>query len=293
VAADTTDIVVWVHGWQNTRERAESSAARLFACIERLYAAQPDMYPGLKVFHPMFVAVRWPSVSNPFPWGYRKIRNRAHRMTTQGYAHFALAELLGYLDARRTPPPLRSGTLRTGTGQYLHCVGHSFGGRFLGEAVNAAPEPVKGKLPLLPTNPHHRFTVDSMLIFQMAARRDVFTKSFRPLVETGPLQGPICLTYTPADRACALWHPLAEAGRRAVGAAGALGPADKVRDTRLLAVDERYPHSDLASPIVNVDASRRYRRGRFTRPEGAHSDFWYPESIHLLLTLADYARPAS
>ncbi|MEV6341344.1 hypothetical protein AB0M12_42320 [Nocardia vinacea] len=41
---------------------------------------------------------------------------------------------------------------------------------------------------------------------------------------------------------------------------------------------------------MNVDATWRYRRGRFWRPEGAHSDIWHPESAHLLLALAELAR---
>lgn len=51
-----------------------------------------------------------------------------------------------------------------------------------------------------------------------------------------------------------------------------------------------YHHEDFDAPIVNVDSTWRYRRGRFWRPEGAHSDIWHPESAHLLLSLAGLAR---
>ena len=291
---DATDIFVWVHGWNNSRERAQNSAAQLFAAVDAQYAATPQQYRRLKGFKPMYVAVRWPSESNPTARGYRKIRERAHAMTTSGYAEFALAQLLGYLDARREPPPTVPGMLRTSGGQYLHCVGHSFGGRFLGEAIAVAPTPQRRLLALLPENKFHRFTVDTFLVFQMAARRDVFAQRFGPMLNQGPLQGPVCLTFSKYDRACSLWHALAERGRLAIGARGAAQPRERIITTRLHSVHEPYARGELVSRIVNIDAGWLYTGNRH-RFEGAHSDFWYPASIHLLLTLANYARksPAS
>ncbi len=47
---------------------------------------------------------------------------------------------------------------------------------------------------------------------------------------------------------------------------------------------------ELAHPIVNIDAGWAYRKSPLLAPQGAHSDFFYEESIHLLLTLAGSAR---
>jgi len=50
-----------------------------------------------------------------------------------------------------------------------------------------------------------------------------------------------------------------------------------------------YNPNELDHPLLNIDASWLYQRSQ-ALPQGAHSDFWYPESIHLLLTLAAQAR---
>lgn len=289
VPSDVTDIFVWVHGWQNSKERALRSSRRLFGAIDATYNSQPEMYPRLAGFRPMNITIRWPSESSLSPWGYRKVRNRAHEMTTQGFAEFSLSHLLGYLDSQRGVPGGRD-MLRTTGGQYLHCVGHSFGGRFLAEAIAASPMPNSSRLPLLPPNKRFRYTVDSFVVYQMAARSAAFSDKFQGLVEKGPLQGPTCLTFSPNDRACKSWHRFAERGHRAIGAHGATEPRGVIKNTRLLPVDQQYDPKELTSPLVNIDAGWLYRRGKFMRPEGAHSDIWYPESIHLLLTLANYAR---
>ncbi|MGA5202014.1 hypothetical protein [Streptomyces variegatus] len=291
VPKNVTDIFVWVHGWQHVRESAYKTAARLFAAIESLYTEQSKMYQHLEGFRAMYVAIRWPSKSAHSPRGYFRIRNRAHGMTTHGYAEFALSHLLGYLDEERERPKRGPDTLMAASGQYLHCIGHSFGGRFLAEAIAAAPAPQPPTLRLLHRNERFEYTIDNLVVFQMAARRTVFADQFKDLLDTGPLQGPVCLTFSRADRANCSWHRFTESGACAVGCRGATKPSDRVRTTLLRSSNDTYKEYELSYPIVNIDASWLYRKGRFTRPEGAHSDFWYRESIHLILTLVDYARP--
>lgn len=291
VPNNVTDIFVWVHGWQHTQRSAYKTAARLFSSIETIYNEQFEMYPHLHDFRAMFIAVRWPSRSAPSPRGYFRIRDRAHRMTTHGYAEFTLSHLLGYLDEERERPKMGPDTLMAAGGQYLHCIGHSFGGRFLAEAIAAAPAPQPPTLPLLPLNERFEYTIDNLIVFQMAARRTVFADKFNALLENGPLQGPVCLTFSRADRANCSWHRFTESGACAIGCQGATQPRNRIRTTSLRPSDETYEKHELSSDVVNVDAGWRYRKGRFTRPEGSHSDFWYRESIHLVLTLVNYARP--
>lgn len=57
---------------------------------------------------------------------------------------------------------------------------------------------------------------------------------------------------------------------------------------RLKRLSEDYAATDFPAKLVNVDANWRYREGKGMA--GAHSYFWYPESIHLLLSLAALAR---
>lgn len=123
-------------------------------------------------------------------------------MTEMGYAEFFLASLLGYLHGERRQPQRGPDILRVEGGQYLHCVGHSFGGRFLGEAIAAAATP----------------SAPTLALGQLT------TVTLRP-------------------------------------------------------VDQEYGPAELSHPIVNVNASSVYRGGRLL-PGGAHSDFWYEESIH-------------
>jgi hypothetical protein len=290
VRQDVTDIFVWVHGWRNDRSAAIHAARKMFGGIERLYASQAAHYPQIKAFKGQYVVVCWPSHSSPLPGGYAKIRERAHQMTTQGYAEYCLAQLLGYLDEGRDAPPRVPGMLQTVSGQYLHCVGHSFGGRFLGQAISAAATPSAPTLALLPPNQKFSFTVDTFLVFQMAARPDIFSTELRSLLTDAPLQGPVCLTFSSADRATCRWHRLAE-GVAGIGCAGASAPPGDIITTRLHSVGQDYQAEELAAKIVNVDANWRYRRGRYIKPAGAHSDIWHDESYHLLLTLMNFARP--
>ncbi|MFD1046956.1 hypothetical protein ACFQ1S_16095 [Kibdelosporangium lantanae] len=62
------------------------------------------------------------------------------------------------------------------------------------------------------------------------------------------------------------------------------------RNVPLRDIAVTYRHAEMDRRIVNIDASRRCRKGRWWNPAGAHSDIWYPESAHLLRSLADLAR---
>jgi hypothetical protein len=247
------------------------------------------MYPSLGDFRPLFILIRWPSMSNPFPAGYRRIRERAHAMTTQGYADFVIAHVLGYLNSVRELPSDRPPTLGTNKGQYLHCIGHSFGGRFLCEAVMAAAEPTAPTLAWPWRSADYPYTVDTFLVFQMAARPDDFADRYAPLLEAAPISGPVVLTFSRADRALKLWHRFAE-GSRGLGAFGANAPHNAIQWVRLPRMDERLVIQPDNGRIVNVDSTWRFKRGRFFGFAGAHSDIWYPESANLVLSLVDAAR---
>lgn len=288
VPPDVSDIVVYVHGWRNTREKVLADCPRFFASLERLHRDELGRYQALPTWSGHYVLVRWPSMSNPFLSGYRRIRDRAHAMTTTGRAAAVLAQLLGYLNARRKLPGSPT-TLRTSGGQYLHCVGHSFGGRFLVEAVQAAADRKPTALGWNRNNPRYPYTVDTLLVFQMAAPIDVFAHKFARILHDAPVNGPIVLTHARTDRATGLWHHLAE-GKQGVGHTGARHPVDHISHIKLLGLKNDYQRADFEARIVNVDSAWRFRRGRFWNPAGAHSDIWYPESAHLLLSLAHLAR---
>jgi hypothetical protein len=287
IPRNATDIFIWVHGWRNEKIAQASRIADLvMGEVERLYTAQPGTYPRLRGFRASYILINWPSASRSSYRGYARIRERAHQMTEQGHASRVLAFLLSYLDQQRVRPGGR-GVLQMPGGQYLHCVGHSFGGRFLAQAVIDAANPATATLPLLPANPRYRFTVDNLLLFQMAAPPDIFDGRLRPLLDDAPLQGPVCLTFSRHDQATCLLHKIAE-GRRGIGCVGASAPAEMIKTINIRSADSQYPSADLRARIVNVNASGRYTRRM--PPSGAHSDLGHPESAHLLLTLADYAR---
>ncbi|MFF3917304.1 hypothetical protein ACFYZB_28180 [Streptomyces sp. NPDC001852] len=295
-----TDLYVYVHGWQTAPPAAVRRASALLGLARELHAARPGSYPGLeKGYRPWAVVVRWPSSSLPSLGGYRRIRDRAHAMSAPGRGHapHVLAHLLGYLDAAR-PDPASPAVLANRNGQYLHLVGHSFGGRFLCEAVQWAASPSGPRVlgwssPRVPGRP---FTADSMLVFQMAAPRDAFDRLFPSLFPSAdragaPLRGPLVLTHSRWDRATGFWHLRAE-GTAGIGHSGVgVAPVPQFH-ARLLDVDQRYPAVALDHRLVNVDASRLFRGGARTRmaPAGAHSDFARPESAHLMLSLAAMSR---
>ncbi|MCT9081421.1 alpha/beta hydrolase family protein [Streptomyces fulvoviolaceus] len=281
-----TDLHVYVHGWQTGPDSALTAGRRLLTLATERYASVPSPYPRLKPWDPWLVVIRWPSRSWPSLGGYRRIRDRAHAMSTEGHADRVIGRLLGYLDAHRADPaapPVLAGR----DGQYLHLIGHSFGCRFLCEAVQWAA----GEAPLTlgwstPEPPGRPFTVDSMLLLQMAAPRDAFTTTFTALAEA-PLRGPVVATYSQHDRATGFWHLRAEK-RAGIGHAGIGTAPAPVSAIRMLPADEPYPLAALDHRFVSVDASGVFVRGH--GPAGAHSDHLRPESAHLLLSLADHSR---
>jgi hypothetical protein len=294
---DATDVFVWVHGWRNTEQGAVRSGKRLFQAIERQQRRDGSRYPAVRPFVPAFVLVRWPSESNPLPAGYRRIRDRAKSLTEDGAAEFFLASLLGYLDRDRGNPK----TLKSAAGFHLHCIGHSFGGRFLTAAIGAAAEPKspttlsllkkvgKGERKTLSASASaFEFTVDSLTVFQMAAGSSSFGDSLADLIDKGPILGPIALTYSKHDRANCFWHKVGESGERAIGCEGARQPAGRTHTVAFRPLTEDYTRADLQSDITNVDASWAFRTGGIA--EGAHSDFWWEESIHLVLSVVQQTR---
>ncbi len=303
-----TDVFVWVHGWQNDLVSANYDARRLFHAIETVQAARATHYPGLRDFKPGFLAVHWPSKSPATLRGYIQMRDRASAMTDQGYAEFFLASLLGYLDSSRGRNSVgEQGTLRSARGFAVHCVGHSFGGRFLTAAVRAAATPKSPKtLSLLREIPDTRrgllaagdggdgrfaFTIDSLLVFQMAAPHKSFASQLRGLIDTAPLRGPIVLTHSKHDKANCKWHWYAEWLESGIGCCGATQPKEYLHAARLHSLDQPYTSVDIPTRgIVNVDASAAYTSSSLFDVQGAHSDYWYEESIHLLLSLANATR---
>jgi hypothetical protein len=285
LAKGTTDVFVWVHGWQNDEIRAITTARRLFANLDDWFRRQRARYSALDEIIPAFVAVHWPSNSTPGPLGYRKIRNRAKRMTTAGEAEFFLASLLGYLDAGNKRDSGHK-VLVARDGYYVHCLGHSFGGRFLAAAIQAAATPAERDRKVLAA---HRdtgfpFNVDSLCVLQMAAGAESFGEEFSGLLKTSPLCGPVILTYSTADRALCTWHGAAEA-ERGIGCKGATAPADHIGWIEIHPVDSPYSNSDFSKDITNVNASRLFRKGGWA--EGGHSDFFHAETLHLITSVVE------
>jgi hypothetical protein len=294
----TTDVFVWLHGWQNDHARALATARRLFgnldAAIRRPGSAAVATVPS-------FIAIHWPSLSLPTPKGYGTMRDRAAKMTEEGDAEFFVASLLGYLEARNQRAGRGGNLLRSAGGYYVHALGHSFGGRFLAAAIAAAARPRARTLSLLgAVAPSQRkilsarteklfdFTVDTACFLQMAAPCASFSDELSVLVEWSPFRGPLAVTHSKYDWANCLWHQLAD-GERGIGCAGATEPADWIGRILLRKPGEAYTEAEFAQRIVNVDGSALYTKTGM-RPEGAHSDFWYEETIHLILSLAMHAR---
>jgi hypothetical protein len=229
-------------------------------------------------------------MSAPGSFGYRHIRNRAKAMTTKGEAEFFFASLLGYLDESNRRVPERK-LLAAKGGFFIHCLGHSFGGRFLVAAIKAAVAPTERARKLLAIA--HRetgfaFTVDSLVVLQMAASAKSFAGEFSQLLNAGPLSGPIVLTYSTNDRALCLWHRLSEWGQAGIGCRGAAEPRARIAEIALKNAAVHYGDEDLASDITNVNASDSYRTGGVA--ERAHSDFWRPETLHLIASVTAQIR---
>jgi hypothetical protein len=259
---------------------------------------RPDYYLKLSEggFRPWVISVRWPSSSSPGLTGYRRIRDRAHEMGAygKGQAAYVLGHLLGYLDQSRAT--IGGKVLANKSGQFMHLCGHSFGGRFLCEAVQWATSP-RGRSVLGwsdSVDPRRPFTVDSVLIFQMAVPCDALQESFPSLLpsdgfdHSAPIRGPIVLTHSKYDRAAGIWHRRAE-GRPGIGYSGVTHAPTYVHRIGMLSTDRAYTLADLDHRVVNVDASSVFRHRRLSFA-GAHSDIIHPESAHLLLSLAELSR---
>lgn len=284
-----TDVFIWVHGWQNDETRAVATARKLFANLEDWFVRSQKHYPRLGNIVPGFVTVHWPSRSTPGFMGYRKIRNRAKQMTTEGEAEFFLASALGYLDARNARATNRQ-VLRASSGFYVHCIGHSFGGRFLTAAIKAAASPSAPTRKLLAAA--HRetgfeFTVDSLCVLQMAAPAKAFASELSALLETSPLSGPIVLTHSARDRALCVWHVVSEL-QAGIGCRGATEPADRIGRSEFKPVTTPYTDRDFEKDVTNVDASRIFIKGGSA--EGAHSNIWHEETLHLIASLTEQTR---
>ncbi|MBT2382469.1 alpha/beta hydrolase [Streptomyces sp. ISL-11] len=290
---DTTDIFLYVHGWRTTPEKAEDAAMRLFRMVEDLQRGRPDHYPRIAEFRPRYLCVRWPAKSPPTTAGYRAVRERAAAMSHDGQAAHVLACLLGYFNDHREFPAPGPDVMRSAGGQYLHCVGHSFGGRFLSHAImEASSRPAEGPdtLSWPWSSETYPWTVDSLTVFQMAAPSDAFAHPpFSGLLSDNVLNAPIALTFSPRDRALGLWHRQTENGKNGIGHHGATDPSEHLHTMPLHVPSVPYAFPDPPARILNVDATEIYRESGL-RVEGAHSDFFHPESAHLLLTLADHAR---
>lgn len=286
---ETTDVFIFVHGWRNSGERAMRTTSELAALLEKGYKLQPDRYPGLSRFMPQYIAICWPSNSNPFPPGYRRIRRRAYNMTDRGHAATVLAQLLGYLNAERRIPR-KSSVLATSAGQYLHAIGHSFGGRMLGKAITKAADPPPNTLGWPWPDQNYPYTVDTLAVFQMAAQPTIFCQDLNALLTDAPINGPIALTFSKHDRALRFWHRIPEHGYQGIGYKGASCPAEVINTLSLLPLGQDYTRSEFLYRILNIDASWRYSAGRHLRPQGSHSDYLHLETAHLLLSLVGYSR---
>ncbi|MEO8165173.1 MAG: hypothetical protein ABI619_07230 [Betaproteobacteria bacterium] len=288
-----TDLFIWVHGWRNKESHVLSNARTLFPAISRIFKAQqqkpPPAYPligvGAKAFVPAFLAIHWPSDS----LDYDKIRDRAKHITERGEAEYVLAKLLGYLETKNPGAGASDRkTLAARGGFFVHCLGHSFAGRVLTAAIKAAVNPTPITKTLSGHSPIPPYTVDSMLIFQMAAPAVKFAPDFKELLaDTTPLRHPCVLTHSTHDTANCVWH-LASENEVAIGCRGAVQPASQIHNITLHDLNTPYSRSDFSSPLVNVDASHLFKARGWAA--GAHGDYWYEESVHLALSLAEHAR---
>lgn len=303
-----TDVFIWVHGWRNGQPEALSAARKIFKGIIDLHKEKKDLYPNIKdLFVPAFLVIRWPSWSKPQSTGYSKIRDRAASLTDEGEAEFFLASLLGYLDEKRRAQVSHGrGTLRSKDGFYIHCLGHSFGGRFLTAAVRAAGSPSSPKtlslmrrvaqperkvLSIDDTKKGFDFTVDNLVVFQMAAPSDSFEDQLDKLTnpDLTALKGPLVVTHSMHDTANCLWHKFTQDLEAGIGCSGAKTPKKKINQIKLEDLPNQYNKADFQTgKIINVSADHIFKVKEFGA--GAHGDFFYKESVHLILSLTTFAR---
>jgi hypothetical protein len=73
-----------------------------------------------------------------------------------------------------------------------------------------------------------------------------------------------------------------------IGCRGATEPKARIGSIALRPVASPYADTDFAHDITNVDASGLYSHGGLA--EGAHSDFWREETLHLIASIAEQVR---
>ena len=188
-----TDVFVWVHGWQNDELRAVSTAKRIFGNLADWFARELAATPGSAASSLVLSRCTGPQAHLPTLSGYKKIRDRTKHMTTEGEAEFFLASLLGYLDRGNQRSPERK-LLRAKDGFYVHCLGHSFGGRFLAAAINAAASPVARERKILAARREtgSAFNVDSLCVLQIAVRAQGFRERIRSAAQGAHLRPRSC-----------------------------------------------------------------------------------------------------
>jgi hypothetical protein len=277
---NTTDIFIYVHGWQTSALEAQNDAQTLFNLVETVMAQQPHAYPRIHGFQPQYV-------------GIRTIRDRTATMSLKGHVPRVLGAILGYFNTHRKLPEPGPDVLAGSFGQYLHCVGHSFGSRFLLHGILEATARLAHGGPdtlAWPWRDHaYPWTLDSLTLFQAALPAGSFLHGpYADILDANVLNAPVAMTFSPADTALGFWHRRAEKRQDAIGYLGATGPTEYLKELSLHEVNAPYDFPRDVR-LLNVNASHRFLDGG-RLVGGAHSDFFHPESAHLLLSLADAAR---
>ncbi|WP_433917406.1 hypothetical protein OIE50_50640 [Streptomyces canus] len=289
---ETTDIFLHVHGWRTSPSDAESNAHRLFGLVDMVMAQQAHAYSRIQRFQPQYVAVRWPSADKKLPLDYYTIRDRTATMSQSGQVPRLLGAVLGYFNTHRDLPEPGPDVFASSYGQYLHCVGHSFGSRFLLHGIlEATARLAEGGPDTLAWNwrdPSYPWTLDSLTLFQAALPADSFAqRPYAGILEANVLNAPVVMTYSPSDTALGVYHRRNEQ-QNGIGHLGATAPTEHIARLLLQDIGTSYTFA-REKRLINVDASHLYLKGRRITG-GAHSDFYHPESAHLLLSLANAAR---
>ncbi|GGV90664.1 hypothetical protein [Streptomyces massasporeus] len=289
---DTTDIFLHVHGWRTSPTDAEDKAHRLFGLVDLMRAQQAHAYPRIRGFRPQYVGVRWPSADKRLPLDYYAVRDRTEAMSESGQVARVLGAVLGYFNTHRELPESGPDVLASAYGQYLHCVGHSFGSRFLLHGIlEATSRLAQGGPNTLAWNwpdPSYPWTLDSLTLFQAALPADSFAHPpYAGVLAPSVLNAPVVMTYSPSDTALGFYHRRSEK-QDGIGHRGATAPAEHIARMPLQDIGTAYKFT-RDKRLINVDASHLYVKGMHIAG-GAHSDFYHPESAHLLLSLADAAR---
>jgi hypothetical protein len=95
------------------------------------------------------------------------------------------------------------------------------------------------------------------------------------------------LTNSTFDKALCSWHSLSE-GEPGIGCSGAVEPHKRVGFIELHPVGTPYPAETFSKDITNVNASKYFTGGGWI--EGAHSEFWHAETMHLIASLVEQIR---